>query len=164
MCINESIVITLRAVINDLDSATYSDERLEQLLAVAGNFVLQDTGSTVYTVNIMSPDFTPDPVTNNDITFINLVVVRAACMIDQGNLRVKAALAGLEATAGPTKLSVGGDNFSAYKEIIALGPCSMYTSMLEDYILGGGIVCHGILSPFVSNDYYPYNSNFDNHR
>lgn len=155
MCINESMVITLRALINDLDATTYSDERLEQLIAVAANFVLQDTQSTVYTVNIMSPDITPDPVTSRDIYFTNLSVVKAACMIDQGNLRVRAAMAGLEALAGPTRLKVGGEGFSAYKEIIALGPCEMYKRMLEDYILGTGLVCHGILSPFVSNDYYP---------
>jgi len=149
------MVITLRALINDLDSATYSDERLERLIAIGANFVLQDTQSTVYTVNIMSPDITPDPVANNDKIFANLSVVRAACMIDSGNLRTKAALAGVEAVAGPTRIKVGDEGVSAYKDIIALGPCAMYKEMLQDYILGTGLVCHGILSPFVSNDYYP---------
>jgi hypothetical protein len=154
MCINENMTLILRALINDLDSADYSDERLEQLIAIAANFVLQDTSSTSYTVNIMSPDITPDPW-DDDMTFVNLTVLRAACMVDQGNLRVRAALAGLSANAGPASLSVGGSNFAAFKDLIALGPCALYKEMLQDYILGSGLVCHGILSPFISNTFDP---------
>ncbi len=167
MCINASMVLMLRAVINDLDSESFTDERLEQLLAVAAKFVNQDTEAS-YTVNITSPDITPDPVEVPDEVFVNLTVVKAACMVDQGNLRMKAALAGLSATAGPTKLTVGGENFSAYKDIIALGPCGMYGKMLEDYKLGSGVICHGILSPFISNTFDPSSlssySNYDRQR
>ncbi len=155
MCINESMIITLRALINDLDSETYSDNRLEQILAIAANFVVQDTHTTLYTINIMSPNITPDPVVGNDVVFFNLTVLKAACMLNQGELKNKANMAGLEAVAGPTRLKVGGEGFAAYKELIAIGPCAMYKKMLEDYILGSGLVVHGILSPFVSNTFNP---------
>jgi hypothetical protein len=114
----------------------------------------------------MSPDITPDPVTNNDNIFVNLTVVKAACIVDQGNLRVRAAIAGLSANAGPAGLNVGGGNFSAFKDLIALGPCAMYKEMLQDYILGSGVICHGILSPFISNTFDPssFNSYLNNDR
>lgn len=156
MCINENMTLILRALINDLDNEDYSDERLEQLIAIAARFVIQDT-SAAYTADVMSPDITPDPYANNDDIFVNLTVVRAACMVDQGNLRVRAAMAGLSATAGPASLNVGGGNFSAFKDLIALGPCAMYKEMLQDYILGSGVICHGILSPFISNTFDPDN-------
>jgi hypothetical protein len=164
MCINETMIITLRAVINDLESATYSDDRLAQLLAISANYVIIDTQTTVYVVDVMSPSITPDPVTRNDLVFTNLTVLRAACMIDQGNLRMRAALAGLEAVAGPTRLKVGGDAFNAYKELLNLGPCALYKKTLEDYILGSGLICHGILSPFVSNTFDASNLNNNEYR
>jgi hypothetical protein len=164
MCINETMIITLRAVINDLESTTYSDDRLAQLLAIAANYVIIDTKTTTYVVDIMGPNITPDPAPLNDLIFVNLTVLKAACMIDQGNLRMRAALAGLSASAGPASLSVGGGNFAAFKELIALGPCALYKEMLQDYILGSGLVCHGILSPFVSNDFNPDFGNYEDYR
>jgi hypothetical protein len=76
-------------------------------------------------------------------------------MVDQGNMRMKAALAGISASAGPVNLSVGGTNFTSYKDIVEMGPCGMYGALLCDYKLGSGAVCHGILSPFISNTFDP---------
>ncbi len=156
MCINNSITLMLRAVLADLDdeNETYTDERLEQLIAVAAKFVNQDL-ETSYVVNITSPDITPDPVTNNDDLFVNLVVIKSACLIDHGNLRIKAALAGLEAVAGPARLKVGGDNFASFRTLVEVGACAMYKTLLQDYKLGSGVICHGILSPFISNSFDP---------
>lgn len=156
MCINASMILMLRALINDLDSETFSDNRLEQLIAVAAQFVNQDI-ETSYVINITSPNITPDPVAQHDDIFVNLVVTKSACLIDHGNLRVRASLAGLEAVAGPSRLKVGGDSLAGYRDIISMGPCYMYQTMLVDYKLGSGRICHGILSPFVSNNFDPDN-------
>ena len=167
MCINASLVLMLRALINDLDSETYADNRLEQLIAIAAKLVNQDVEGS-YTIDIMSPDITPDPVDVPDDIFSNLTVVKAACLIVHNNLRVKAALAGLSASAGPANLSVGGAHFSAFKDIIDKGPCIMYKEMLRDYKLGSGVICHGILSPFISNTFDPsslsFNSSYPDNR
>jgi hypothetical protein len=162
MCINASLVLMLRALINDLDSETYTDNRLEQLVAIAAKFVNQDVEAS-YVVDIMSPDIVPDPIEVPDEIFSNLTVVKAACLIDQSNLRVKAALAGISASAGPASLSVGGAHFSAFKDIIDKGACHMYKEMLRDYKLGSGAICHGILSPFISNTFDPTSLNFSDY-
>lgn len=159
MCVNAGITLMLRAVINDLDSESYTDERLEQLIVVAAKFVNADLESS-YVISINGPDITPDPIEQSDDMFVNLLVMRAACLVDSGNLRVRAALAGLQATAGPAMLKVGGENFSAYKAILEMGPCALYRQMLQDYKLGSGAMYHGILSPFVSNTFDPESMNF----
>jgi hypothetical protein len=160
MCINASMVLMLRAVINDLDSESFTDERLEQLLAVSAQFVNREAEGT-YVINITSPDITPDPVDVPDDAFVNLTVIKAACMVDQGNMRMKAAIAGLSASAGPASMNVGASHFTAYKDIIELGPCAMYQQMLADYKFGSGAICHGILSPFISNTFDPSNLHYN---
>jgi hypothetical protein len=152
MCVNASITLMLRAILADLDNETYTDERLEQLIVVAAKYVDMDLEKD-YTVDILGIDITPDPVEQNDEIFVNLVVIKAACMIDQGSLRLKAALAGIEAVAGPARLKVGGDNFSAFRTLVEVGACAMYKTMRQDYQLGNGAYCHGILSPFTSNSF-----------
>lgn len=154
MCINASLTLMLRAVLADLDNETYTDERLEQLIVVAAKFVNQDLEAS-YVVDVTGVDITPDPVDSNDDIFINLTVIKSACLIDHGNLRIKAALAGLEAVAGPARLKVGGDNFAAFRTLVEAGACAMYKTLLQDYKLGSGAICHGILSPFISNTFHP---------
>lgn len=153
MCINQSLVIMLRAIIDDLDSVTYTDSRLEQLLAVAAMYVNKDLDTT-YVINIGSPDITPDPFDSSDTAFINLVVIKAACTIDQSAFRVRAATSGLEARCGPAVMKVL-EGSSTYKDLINLGACGTYLNLLRDYKLGTGEACHAILSPFVSDNFDP---------
>ena len=57
--------LIVRSWINDLsDTPTYSDERIQQLLVVAAQHVVQQVDlTTKYTVNIINPDLSPDPTT-----------------------------------------------------------------------------------------------------
>lgn len=152
MCINSSLVIMLRAIINDLDSETYTDDRLEQLIAVAGMYVNKDLDGT-YTIDIASPDITPDPFPD-DIAFFNLLTMKAACLVDQGTFRTQAAMEGLEARCGPATMKVLG-RLAGFKELLSVGPCGAYITMLRDYKAGDPTNYHGILSPFISNDFDP---------
>lgn len=155
MCINADVIIMVRTLINDLDSdnETYSDDRLSSIIAVSAKYVNKDLERT-YTINISSPDITPDPVTQNDDTFINLLVMKTACQIDTGLFRTKAALAGLEARCGPAILRTAG-HLDGFKEMLASGPCGLYAAMLRDYKYGSGELCHAVMGPFISNDFDP---------
>ena len=58
-----------KIMINDLsDTPTYSDERVQQLIVVAAQYVIvKEVDLTVdYTINIVNPDITPDPVLAED--------------------------------------------------------------------------------------------------
>lgn len=153
--IDSHIVIMLRTIINDLDDTdyTYTDTRLEQVIGVAAMFVNKDIGGT-YVVDVNGPTITPNPVDNHDDLFINLLVIKSACLIDQGTFRTKAAVAGLMAKAGPATLETS-KHLDGFKMILESGPCGTYQAMLTDYKLGSGALCHAILSPFINDNFDP---------
>lgn len=153
--IDSHIVVMLRTLINDLDESdyTYTDSRLEQTIAVAAMYVNKDLDKS-YFIDVNGPEISPNPYTENDLAFINLIVLKSACIIDQGTFRVKAAVAGLMAKAGPATLQTGG-HLDGFKTLLALGPCGAYKEALTDYKLGSGDLCHIIMSPFISDDFDP---------
>ena len=104
------IPVIVRTLINDLsENPTYSDDRLLQVITVAAKYVQFDVNlDHLYTIDVVTPNITPDPTTDNDSIFISLVSLKAACIIDQSTLRTKAAMEGIRATLGPAQLSVGG--------------------------------------------------------
>lgn len=153
--IDSHIVIMLRTLINDLDSSnyTYTDDRLEQTIAVAAMYVNKDLDKN-YIIDVNGPEITPNPYEQGDDSFVNLVVLKAACIIDQGTFRTKAAVAGLMAKCGPATLQTL-QHLDGFKELLTLGPCGAYQAALTDYKLGSGDLCHIILSPFISDDFDP---------
>lgn len=152
------IPIIVRSWINDLsDTPTYSDERIQQLIVVAAQYVIQDVDlSQNYTINIVNPDISPDPTTldKKDLDFISLTSLKASCILDQSSLRTRAATEGIRAALGPAQLSVGG-GLRGYEVILNQGPCAMYTKLVEDYQIGNVAAIHAILGPFVGNKFDP---------
>jgi hypothetical protein len=158
MAWNVEIPLIVRSWINDLsDTPTYSDERIQQLIVVAAQYVIQDVDlNNSYTINIVNPDITPDPTTlkEKDLDLISLTSLKAACILDQSSLRTKAATEGIKAALGPAQLSVGG-GLRGYEVILNQGPCAMYTKLVEDYQIGNVAAIHAILGPFVGNKFDP---------
>ena len=68
---NIDLVLMLRSIIGDLDSTSFTDERLKQILVVGAYNVLNDAiFSTEYTVNVAAVSISPDPISENDIDFL----------------------------------------------------------------------------------------------
>lgn len=153
---NIEMPLIVRSWINDLsDSPTYSDERIQQLIVVAAQYVTKDVDLTNdYTINIVNPDISPDPtlLADKDLDFIGLTALKASCMLDQSSLRTRAATDGIRASLGPAQLAVGG-SLRGYEVILNQGPCAMYSKMVEDYQIGQVAAIHAILSPFVGNKF-----------
>lgn len=87
------MVTILRYLIDDADfsNPTYPDERLEQMLLVAGQLVSTEVNfPNVYSINVerctISPDPTNDPKDNG---FINLCCLKAAVIIIQNEYKTK---------------------------------------------------------------------------
>jgi hypothetical protein len=161
MCWNEEMLIMLRVLINDLDDTdpTYSDDRLTQILVVAARYVNQDIEGS-YTINLAQQSITPDPADGSDGVFMNLTVMKSACLVDQGTFRTKAALAGLEARLGPATMKTLG-HLEGFKQLMTDGPCGAYRAMLLDYKLGSGTVCHAVMGPFIGNTFDPNSLNYN---
>lgn len=154
---NELIPI-LRNVINDVDedNYTYADTRLEELLVVAAQLVVVDVTNltTTYTIDVTQYSISPDPTSTRDNAFINFVVLKAACLIDQGLYRTKAMAAGIRARCGPVVMDTM-KHIDGFKDLITFGPCKAYETLKQQYIFGNSHV-EAVLSPFVSNDFDPY--------
>lgn len=151
-----TMVIMLRTLINDLDSTEYTDTRLKKVIVVAAQFTTGEIDFDVdYTVNVATPDISPDPTTDpQDDGFINLTVLKAACIIDMGNMRIAAKIAGVEAKCGPAVIRTL-KQMDGFKTLIEDGYCATYAHLRDEYNLGNVKYVKAVLSPFTSPDFDP---------
>lgn len=79
----------LRPMVNDMASTTYQDDTLEQVLVVAAFQVLREPLDFAYSyvADIENIEITPDPTDadSQDDAFVNLVAIKAACIVDTGS-------------------------------------------------------------------------------
>ncbi len=153
---NVELPLIVRTLINDLsDTPTYSDERILQTIVVAAKYVQFDVVlDHSYTLDIVNPNITPDPTTDDDSIFISLTCLKAACIIDQSTVRTKAALEGIRAALGPAQLSVGG-SLAGLKMILEIGPCAAYDELTSHWDVKEATAVRAVLSPFVGNRFDP---------
>lgn len=161
MAWDTTLVTMVRVMINDLsDEPTYSDERLQQLIVVAAQYVLREiTFSTAYSVAIDVPSISPDPTLPEtlDDDFSMFIVLKAACLADYSTYRARAALEGIRARLGPGEIHVMG-NSGAFLVLLEGGACKAYEELKMQYMFGGKNMlrcAQAILSPFVSNTFDP---------
>lgn len=153
------IPIIVRNLINDVDSTnpTYSDSRIKQLIVVAANYVVKDVNlTTEYTIDTININITPDPSapTSRDSTFVGLLALKSACLLDQSTFRTKAASEGIRTSLGSASLSVAG-NLEGYKTLLQIGPCKLYDDLSMSHNIGDATAISAILSPFVGNKFDP---------
>lgn len=142
----------LRVFINDLsDDPTYEDDILEMTLRTAATFVNHELGFS-YTVNLTCGDITPDPST--DDAFINFIVLKAACLVNNWRFQDKSLVEGIRARCGPAELQVTAGR-SVLLAFLTQGPCKFYEDLVQEYKFGNINCIKGILTPFVSNNYLP---------
>lgn len=156
-----AMIPMLRVLINDnplQGSYAYSDPRLIEILVVSSMYVCQEVQSlTSYNVDVVFNTITPDPYTVGDKIFLNMAVMKAACIIDHGQYRCKALMSGLEAKCGPATLKTT-NYLTGFKDLLELGPCGIYEKLKEEQKFSGQALnnlIHFILSPFTGNDFDP---------
>jgi hypothetical protein len=157
------IPIIVRTLVNDWsDQPVYSDDRLIQAITVAAKYVQIDvTLDNQYSVDVVSPNITPDPTENKDDIFISLVSLKSACIIDQSTYRTKAATEGIKAALGPANLQVAGQT-AAWRTILESGPCAVYGDLVANWNVKDASAIAAILGPFVGNKFNPrYLQNHD---
>lgn len=148
--------IIVRTLINDLEpSPTYTDDRLQQTLAVAAQYVSREMNfDHQYSVDLNGLNISPDPTTMSvrDEEFIGFLCLRAACFLDQSTFRTKAASEGIRTSLGPASIAVGG-NLKGYQTILEFGPCAMYDKLKLEHEIGNIKYVRAVLSPFVGNKF-----------
>lgn len=142
----------LRILINDFSSTpTYTDETLGQLLIVAARYVSEEVNfPTIYSSNLLNGTITPDP--SDDSTFLNFMVIKAACLTNQWKFDEMAMLQGIKTKLGPAEISVDTSS-SILMSFLKDGACKTYQGLMDDYNFGRIGSIKGIFSPFVSNNF-----------
>lgn len=156
MAWQDEMVITTRVLVNDLNTPyEFSDDRIEQILVVAGKYVQFDVVlDHSYTINITDGTLAPDPTEDSDEIFIILTSLKAACLVDQGTLRTKAAMEGVRASLGPASLWVTGSS-SGWEMILKHGPCKLYDDLIEHWDVANASAIAAVLGPFSGNKFDP---------
>lgn len=141
----------LRVLINDLsDTPTYTDSHLTRLLIVAAYQVIQEVDFTQeFVVDIEEQDISPDPsaTATKDDVLINLMCIKAACILDRG----KAGIAAGKAISGKDMNAVQFDLTGVATSTLALlkqGWCAVYKEAIYDYVSGTGNLGKVVMGPF----------------
>lgn len=156
MAWQEELTIITRTLVNDLNTPyEFSDCRIQQILSVAAKYVQFDVNlSQKYTVDVIYKNISPDPTEIGDDIFTSLVCLKAACIIDQGTLRTKAALEGIRTSLGSANLSVV-NSLTGWQAILNHGACALYDELTSHWDVKDATAFAAVLSPFVSNKFDP---------
>ena len=153
-------LIMLRTMLNDAgcDSVRYTPQRLSDLLITSAYFLpLEINFKTTYVVNVEARTISPDPIDQTDgDEFIHFMVLKSACLADEGNFRTAALAQGVTARIGGASLQT--ISYGQYLgTLLNEGPCKSYTKLVEIYNMSyeGAKLLSAVLSPFVANDYDP---------
>lgn len=126
-----SMVLMLRALIDDLECTKYTDSRLKQLLAVGAYSVLTEADfNTVYDVDIARVSISPDPVSNDDANFVVLTVYKTACIMYGSEVKTQAGNA-IAIKDGPSSIDLRG--IAAQLRDLQKDMCTKYTELLDKH-------------------------------
>lgn len=146
-----------RAFSGDMgDEPTWSDSRVLQVLVAAAYSVITEVSTcvSVPTFNMCSAEFDADPFSYPG--FVNLWILRAVCLIDQGAARSAAAMQGLKAVCGPVSMQVT-DGTKSYELLFNQGACSAFNKLKEDLCFRNPVMsaayCKQIVGVFTSPNY-----------
>lgn len=148
MAWQNEMVLILRVLINDIDATSYTDSRLEEIILTAAQlqYASIDFNNT-YTIDVDTLSITPDPTTpgSKDDWFINIVCVRAACIILNSEAKTLAAQA-YRIKDGPASIDVSS-SYQAIKQL-ADDMCDKLAYMILDYKAGNSVAGHAVLTPY----------------
>lgn len=156
MAWQQEMTTMVRTLINDsVEPYQFSDNRILQVILVAGKYVQYDIVlDHQYNVDVLTSTISPDPTDDNDEIFIILTTLKAACLIDHGSLRSKAAMEGVRAALGPASLSVGGAA-AGWRMVLEHGPCKLYDDLIEHWDVANASAIAAVLGPFSGNKFDP---------
>lgn len=151
----ENAIPILRILINDFGTEiTYNDSILEQVLFVAGQYVAQEISlGTQYSFDFSTLTITPDPI--NDAVFINMTILKAACLNNMWKFNERVTLDGIKAKLGPASIDIDS-NTSLLSNLITKGVCVEYEDLKKQ--INFGQVSRAILSPFINQSAFWYDN------
>tara|TARA_R110000824_G_scaffold211640_5_gene397564 strand:+ start:4678 stop:5175 length:498 start_codon:yes stop_codon:yes gene_type:complete len=150
MAWTSDMVTVLRYIIDDVDSPqTYTDSRLQTVIVTAAQLTKEDiTFSKTYTLDLTNITISPDPTAaTRDDGFINLVSLKAACLLAGAEFKTEAAK-GINIRDGSSAIDTRGVSESRkdWRNHI----CNQYDQAERDYKMGNSKVGEAIVGPYRS--------------
>lgn len=151
MAWEEEAVEILRVLANDLaETPTYSDERLQRVILVAAKQVSDElTFSQTFVVDIMGCTITPDPTATatRDDSYMNLVCIKAACIIDRGSA-AQAAGQAIAVKDGSSAIDLR-DTVAGRLKLLDKSWCKVYQDTKEEFLYNtSGVAGAAVIGPF----------------
>lgn len=153
------MITIVRHLINDVDedNYTYSYDRIEKTILVAAQIVSTEVDfNNVYTINVENSTLSPDPalLTAKDDSFINLVSLKAACIILGSELKTY-SLQSFTVSDGPSSINMGA--VATNLQFLYTNACDKYEQYKFNYLAGVNGGGKAILSPYSpGSDFAPY--------
>jgi len=149
-----NLIWMVRVLISDIDSPQkYTDTYMERVIIAAGIMADADFPfSYNYIYDISALTISPDPVTSEDLFFMALVPLKAACILTQGEFR-QALGQGIKVRDGDSAIDTSV-SFRGYRDILELGHCAAYERLRWSLLASGattnGGVGKAVLGPYRS--------------
>jgi hypothetical protein len=147
MAWQEDMTTLLRYVVNDYTTPyENTDGNLQRLLVTAAQLTKKDVDFDVdYAITIAATGISPDPFSINDNGFINLVVLKAACLLARGEQKKKGQNA-LAIKDGPSNVDGRGpaDAMKNWANTV----CAEYAQAELEYRLGNNNAGQAIVGPY----------------
>jgi hypothetical protein len=145
---DSEIPLLLRYVIGDVAATPkYSDDRLIQLALVAAQLTQTEVDfSQDYAVSIENETLAPDPtVSPRDDAFINLTVLRGACLLARAGL-VAGSTQAISIQDGSSRIDLT-KNLEGTRLLIT-SFCEAYEQAKWQYITRNGVAGEAIIGPY----------------
>jgi len=159
MAWNTDMTVILRNMIGDVGTSNeFTDSRLQELLVAAAASLLSELDFTnTYTVDIAATGISPDPTTTTpmDRPFMNLVVLKARCILARSTYRTD-TVNGYSIKDGPS--SIDGRSVLDARKAQMADACKEYADAKTAYQVGNYQVGEAIVTPFRSGFMSSYNS------
>jgi hypothetical protein len=159
---DSEMVILLRHIIDDVDEPVkYSDDRLMQLLLISAQYTQNENAfAQTYTISVENTTIKPDPTNarlgTRDEPFINLTILKAACLLASSGL-LKLSKENLSVKTGPYQFD--GRGKLAGRKIAAQTWCDAYKEAQWEHVTQHGEPGRAIIGPYrtaaYNRGYYP---------
>jgi hypothetical protein len=152
MAWDTDLILMVRVLVSDIsEPQTYTDTYLKRVLVTAGVIVDSEFPFNYdYTYSINDVTISPDPVTSDDLFFMALVPLKAACIITQGEFK-QALGQGIKVRDGDSAIDTSV-SFRGYRDILEFGPCAAYEKLKWSLLASGesssGGVGKAVLGPY----------------
>lgn len=141
------MVTIVRYIIGDTGATPENtDSSLQSIICIAARFVDQDVDfPNTYAIDVVNVSITPDPTSVGDTAFINLVCLKAACLLARSEQKMRARM-GMSIKDGPSVIDgrASAEGTAKWSDTI----CQDYTDAELEYRMGNRTPGAAIIGPY----------------